>query len=143
MSNALKKIQSWDGSGKPGSAPKPTDGVCKAPSAAVKKIRRAKIKVGDLVRSQIHKYRGAGEVLEASQGYANVLFGNGETDRLPVSYLTPVTHPLAKKLAQIVCHDNPNRTMHLGTTCQLSMTVKEFNDLMQKAATALNNGRKV
>ena len=51
-------------------------------------------------------------------------------------------NPLAKKLSQIVCHDNPNRTMHLGVTCQLSMTVKEFNALMQRAAKALNGGRK-
>jgi hypothetical protein len=52
------------------------------------------------------------------------------------------TNPLAKKLSRIVCHDDPNRTMHLGITCQLSMTVKEFNALMQRAAKALNGGRK-
>lgn len=100
-----------------------------------------KFKVGDTVKVPSRKPRGL--VVAVDDGTAEVRFTDDTWSMYAVGDLTLISNPLAKKLANIVCHDNPNRTMHLGTTCQLSMTVKEFNDLMQKAAKALNNGRKV
>jgi hypothetical protein len=65
----------------------------------------------------------------------------GKTNEVKVGTYKPKLTPnqrLAGKLAKIVCHDNPDRTMHLGTTTMLSMSVKDFNALIARAVKALN-----
>ena len=124
----MKKTRNWDGF-KSNTVSKTAD---KSPHT---------FKPGDLVKVAHRRVRGTvasviGETL------VEVRFTNGDWDTYEVRDVTRLSNPLAKKLSQIVCHDDPNRTMHLGVTCQLSMTVKEFNALIQRAAKVLNGGRK-